>query len=156
MGAFVGVNGVARKIRNIYVGVDGKAREIKRAYVGDAYGKAQLFYGYNNNMYIYFSFDVPASLYQYNGSIENFDSSNIDDECISYCDKAMFHDITLMHGQEYVIVFEDYYPIIESIYATYEDGTEDGLNYYYYSYDKNEAICFKYDVRITQIAINIK
>ena len=33
-GAYVGVDGVARKIKKGYVGVDSKARKIKKAYVG--------------------------------------------------------------------------------------------------------------------------
>ena len=33
-GAYVGVGGVARKIKKGYVGVDGKARKIKKAYIG--------------------------------------------------------------------------------------------------------------------------
>lgn len=35
-GAYIGVDGVARKIKKIYVGVDGIAREVKKAYVGIA------------------------------------------------------------------------------------------------------------------------
>ena len=33
-GAYVGVDGVARKIKKGYVGVEGKARKVKKAYVG--------------------------------------------------------------------------------------------------------------------------
>lgn len=42
-GAFIGVNGVARKIRKGYIGVDGVARKIRKAYIG-VDGKARLFY----------------------------------------------------------------------------------------------------------------
>lgn len=34
--AYVGVNGVARKIKKVYVGVDGVARVVKKAYIGVA------------------------------------------------------------------------------------------------------------------------
>ena len=33
-GAYIGVDGTARKIRGLYVGVDGKARKIMKAYIG--------------------------------------------------------------------------------------------------------------------------
>lgn len=34
MSGYIGVNGVARKIKKVYVGVDGVAREVKSGYVG--------------------------------------------------------------------------------------------------------------------------
>ena len=34
MSGYIGVNGVARKIKKVYVGVDGVAREVKKMYVG--------------------------------------------------------------------------------------------------------------------------
>ena len=43
-GAYIGVNGVARKIKKGYIGVDGIARKIKKAYIGDENGIARLFY----------------------------------------------------------------------------------------------------------------
>lgn len=42
-GAYVGVGGVARKVKKIYVGVDGVARKVKKAYVG-VNGVARLVY----------------------------------------------------------------------------------------------------------------
>ena len=42
--AYIGVNGVARKIKKGYIGVDGKARKIKKAYIGDENGIARLFF----------------------------------------------------------------------------------------------------------------
>lgn len=42
-GAYIGVGGKARKVKNLYIGVDGKARKVKKAYVGVG-GKARLFY----------------------------------------------------------------------------------------------------------------
>lgn len=41
--AYVGVNGLARHVKNMYVGVDGVARKVKKAYVG-VNGVARLFY----------------------------------------------------------------------------------------------------------------
>lgn len=41
MSGYIGVNGVARKIKKVYVGVDGVAREVKKMYVGDASGIAR-------------------------------------------------------------------------------------------------------------------
>lgn len=41
-GAYIGVDGKARKIKKLYIGVDGKARKIKKLYIGDANGKARL------------------------------------------------------------------------------------------------------------------
>lgn len=43
MAAYIGVNGKARKVKNLYVGVNGKARKVKKAYIGVG-GKARLFY----------------------------------------------------------------------------------------------------------------
>ena len=42
-GAYIGVNGVARKVTRIYVGVNGVARRVKKAYVG-VNGVARLFW----------------------------------------------------------------------------------------------------------------
>lgn len=42
-GAYIGVGGKARKVKNLYIGVDGKARKVKKAYIG-VNGKAQPFY----------------------------------------------------------------------------------------------------------------
>lgn len=44
MSGFVGVDGTARKIQNLYVGVNGVACTVQKAYVGDASGKARLWY----------------------------------------------------------------------------------------------------------------
>lgn len=41
MSGYIGINGVARKIKKVYVGVDGIAREVKKLYVGDASGIAR-------------------------------------------------------------------------------------------------------------------
>lgn len=42
-GVYVGVGGVARKVKKIYVGVDGVARKVKRGYIGVG-GVARLFF----------------------------------------------------------------------------------------------------------------
>ena len=42
-GAYIGVNGVARKIKKGYIGVNGVARKIKKAYIG-VNGVARLFW----------------------------------------------------------------------------------------------------------------
>lgn len=42
MSISIGVNNVARNVKNAYVGIDGKARKIKKVYVGDSNGKAKL------------------------------------------------------------------------------------------------------------------
>lgn len=42
-GAWIGVGGKARKIKNMYIGVGGKARKIKKAWIGVG-GKARLFF----------------------------------------------------------------------------------------------------------------
>lgn len=44
MSGYIGIDGVARKIKGLYVGVDGVARTVKKAYVGDANGTARLWY----------------------------------------------------------------------------------------------------------------
>lgn len=41
--SYIGVDGIARKIKKMYVGVDGVARKVKKAYIGVA-GVARLFY----------------------------------------------------------------------------------------------------------------
>lgn len=43
-GAWLGVDGIARKMKNMYIGVDGVARKVKAAWIGDSSGKARLFY----------------------------------------------------------------------------------------------------------------
>ena len=44
MSGYIGIDGVARKIKGVYVGVDGVARTVKKAYVGDANGTARLWH----------------------------------------------------------------------------------------------------------------
>lgn len=44
MSGYIGIDGVARKIKGLYVGVDGVARTVKKAYVGDANGTARLWH----------------------------------------------------------------------------------------------------------------
>lgn len=41
-GFYVGVDGVARKVKGAYIGVDGVARKIKKGYIGDENGVARL------------------------------------------------------------------------------------------------------------------
>lgn len=41
--AYIGVDGVARKVKKMYIGVDGVARKVKKAYIGVA-GVARLFF----------------------------------------------------------------------------------------------------------------
>lgn len=43
MATYIGVNGKARKVKDIYIGVNGKARKVKKAYIG-VNGKARLCY----------------------------------------------------------------------------------------------------------------
>lgn len=43
MANYIGVNNVARKVKNYYIGVNGKARKVKKMYVG-VNGKARLCY----------------------------------------------------------------------------------------------------------------
>lgn len=40
---YIGVNNIARKVKNYYIGVNGKARKVKKMYVG-VNGKARLCY----------------------------------------------------------------------------------------------------------------
>jgi len=49
-GAYIGVGGVARKIKNIYIGVDGVARKVKKAWIG-VNGVARLFYSSEPSYY---------------------------------------------------------------------------------------------------------
>lgn len=42
--AYIGVDGVARKIKKSYIGVDGIARKIKKVYIGDENGVAKEYY----------------------------------------------------------------------------------------------------------------
>lgn len=39
--AYIGVDGVARKVEKMYIGVDGTARKVKKAYIGDENGVAR-------------------------------------------------------------------------------------------------------------------
>ena len=43
-GFYIGVDGVARKVKDAYIGVDGVARKIKKGYIGDANGIARVVY----------------------------------------------------------------------------------------------------------------
>ena len=40
---YIGVGGVARKVKNIYIGINGVARRVKKAYIGVG-GVARCFY----------------------------------------------------------------------------------------------------------------
>lgn len=57
-GAWIGVGGKARKIKNMYIGIGGKARKIKKAWIGVG-GKARLF------------FSSGGEIAKYTGTIEN-------------------------------------------------------------------------------------
>ena len=43
-GFYIGVDGIARKVKGAYIGVDGVARKIKKGYIGDENGIARLCY----------------------------------------------------------------------------------------------------------------
>ena len=44
MGFFIGIDGKAREVKDMYIGIDGKARKVKTAFIG-VDGKARVFYG---------------------------------------------------------------------------------------------------------------
>lgn len=48
IGAYVGVGGVAKQVKDIYVGVNGIAKKVIKAYIGDANGIAKLWWDGNN------------------------------------------------------------------------------------------------------------
>lgn len=52
MSIYTGVDGKARKVKNLYIGVDKKARKVKRAYIGVA-GKARLFFSVEKALKLY-------------------------------------------------------------------------------------------------------
>lgn len=52
MSIYTGVDGKARKVKNLYIGVDKKARKVKRAYIGVA-GKARLFFSAEKALKLY-------------------------------------------------------------------------------------------------------
>ena len=52
MSIYTGVDGKARKGKNLYIGVDKKARKVKRAYIGVA-GKARLFFSVEKALKLY-------------------------------------------------------------------------------------------------------
>ena len=53
-GAYIGVNGVAKKIKGGYIGVGGVAKKIKKAYVGDENGLAKLVFEESKLPYLSF------------------------------------------------------------------------------------------------------
>ena len=52
MSIYTGVDGKARRVKNLYIGVDKKARKVKRAYIGVA-GKARLFFSVEKALKLY-------------------------------------------------------------------------------------------------------
>lgn len=52
MSIYTGVDGKARRVKNLYIGVDKKARKVKRAYIGVA-GKARLFFSAEKALKLY-------------------------------------------------------------------------------------------------------
>ena len=42
--AYIGVEGMSKKIEDIYIGVDDVAKKVVKAYIGDAEGNAKLWY----------------------------------------------------------------------------------------------------------------
>lgn len=60
-GAYIGVDGIAKKLKNIYIGVDGMARPVKKAYIG-VEGIAKLFWTTSN--------PLPDFLIDFYGNIE--------------------------------------------------------------------------------------
>ena len=52
MSIYTGVDGKARKVKNLYIGVDKKARKVKRAYIG-VDGKARLFFSVEKALKLY-------------------------------------------------------------------------------------------------------
>ena len=63
-GAWIGVGGKARKIKNMYIGIGGKARKIKKAWIGVG-GKARLF------------FSSEATYTKYTGTISGLNLTSI-------------------------------------------------------------------------------
>ena len=49
--AYVGVNGIARNVKNIYVGVNGVARKVVKGYVG-VNGVAQQFWATSSSTFV--------------------------------------------------------------------------------------------------------
>ena len=62
-GAYIGVNGVARKVKKIYIGVNGVARRIKKAYIGVG-GVARLFWSGGKPAYYGTITPLATSVYQ--------------------------------------------------------------------------------------------
>ena len=50
-GAYIGVDGVARKVKKMYIGVDGVARKVKKGYIG-VNGIARLFYSSGSGVFV--------------------------------------------------------------------------------------------------------
>ena len=61
--AYIGVDGVARKVKKMYVGVDGAARKIKKGYIGVG-GVARPFWTGGELAY-YGKITPPTSTYSY-------------------------------------------------------------------------------------------
>lgn len=72
---YIGVNNIARKVKNYYIGVNGKARKVKKMYVG-VNGKARLCYEDGPKpRAAYFTFSSPnsftvAATKKWNGTLE--------------------------------------------------------------------------------------
>lgn len=50
-GAYVGVDGVARKVKKMYIGIDGVARKVKKGYIG-VDGVARLFFSGGSGVFV--------------------------------------------------------------------------------------------------------
>lgn len=99
-GAYIGVDSVARKVKNCYIGVDGIARKVKKAYIG-VDGVARLFWqaittiskyksatSYNN--YVYTNFGDKSTSVQPTG-YELFQKRNV----YPFCNSSITGTITV-------------------------------------------------------------
>lgn len=73
MAVFIGVDSVAKPVKNMYVGIDGTAHQIKKAYIG-VDGAAKLFYALEES--------VPCP-YEYYGAVSPLDTARTRLSCVS-------------------------------------------------------------------------
>lgn len=68
--AFIGISGVARKVKKIYVGVNGVARKVKKGYIGVG-GVARQFYASGSRLFMHllmyaYNYTYPIRMYDLN------------------------------------------------------------------------------------------
>lgn len=68
--AYIGVDGIARKVKKMYVGVDGKARKVKKGYVGVG-GAARPFFLSGGETLVYYGKATSLSRTGYNYASAN-------------------------------------------------------------------------------------